>query len=217
MLEANEIGLLTDDYSISKRTHEETKSLFSSLGFEVNDERCDTSAAGGPGWLPHDFVLSMSSHLFDAALGVILTKGLDKLINIYKQVKQLDRPSSLKKDRQIHFYISTDLAFSVQLYFELDTFNYFSGQEISEKKEIEEAFRKIPYAYSDIQSVLTEKLFELLGKPMSIILRYDFVLKCWLIYDHDSDASIFFADTPFAAKPENNSIFKKISNLLRNI
>ncbi|MDQ7815122.1 MAG: hypothetical protein RDU25_04950 [Patescibacteria group bacterium] len=194
MSKSNKIELHTDEYSVPKNCHTVTKKVFNDLGYEVSDARSDTHAIGGPSWIASDFVLFIGSHIFDAVLAALFAKGLDKIIEVYRQTKN--------NASTAHFYISSELSDEINIYFDLDTYNYENGEVITDEKEIEKALKKIPSALKLVESVLSIDLYKLLGEPKSIIMNYDFPTKEWIIFDHDSDASIFFADTPFAAAPK---------------
>ncbi|MDD2785915.1 MAG: hypothetical protein PHS79_03415 [Patescibacteria group bacterium] len=192
MTQKNIIDLQTDEYEVSQKDHDAIKELIEGSGYKLRDIRCDTHAIGGPVWFPTGLILSMGSHLFDAVLAVICAKGLDMIIASYKRIANKSSYSGVN--------LVADINKNLSVYFDLDTYNYETGEIITNQKLIAQAIKKISPTFNQLLPLLTNDLLEFLGKPMRIIMRYDFQIKKWLIFDHDSNASIYFADTAFEHK-----------------
>ncbi len=194
MTNPNGISLITDEYLISTEDHEKMIQTLRDLGYSTEGCHCDTHAKGGPGWFPTDFILFVGSHIFDAVLAVLFSKGFDWLMAIFRKTKEV----SVKGN----FSISTNFIGNTEIYFELDTLNYKNGTIVTDEGEIAIALKKIPETLTEIRKSITAATLKLLGSPNAIIIRYDFPKKEWLLFDHDSDASIYYAGTPFATEFE---------------
>lgn len=184
---------ITTDTGLSRSVHNKAKKLFIDLGFEVEGGQADTGAIGGPFWHETNFIISvLNEEVFHELVAILAGEGIRRLLSLYRDIteEKVGRP----------FYITTELVEGIKIYFDLDTFDYASGERVIDEAIVSSAVGKMSLAVKDLKNNLTDEMIDLLGQPNSLILKYDYSSERWLIFQNNSDASIFFAGTPFAAQ-----------------
>lgn len=193
---------ITTDSDLPRSVHNKAKKLITDLGFEVEGNQADTGAIGGPFWHDTNFIISvLSEEVFQELVALFAGKAIKQLLSLYRDATEE------KQGRP--FYVSIELIEDLKVYFDLDTFDYATGERITDESVIASAVSKMSVAVTELKNALTDEMIDLLGQPRSLILKYDFSRECWLIFQTNSDASIFFAGTPFAAQEPKKMITKE--------
>jgi len=169
------INLHTDEHYVQDENHIALKKTLEESGFSVRDTRSDMTAKGGPIWFPRDFILTISELITAGFFGAIGGKAFDKLIQILKGIKEnyLDAQINLES----HFGMPN----KIDIYFLLDTKDYFNDKSFNTTENIKDALLKIPDSQKNLEDTLANDTKGLLGAPKQIILKYDFNKKNWAI------------------------------------
>jgi hypothetical protein len=184
----NEVILITDEFNVPIKIHLAIKKLLKSPTYSVQEKRYDTNALGGM-WHESGVIIEMAQFIFLTAMGQLLVKTFNDFVNTWKQLFKL-RPLT-------PFYFKIKFKNGIILYFQLDNTNHEKKEIIYNKAEIKGALEKIQDTVKAFKKKSIQPFLHLLGDPDSIILKYDFESKRWLIYKTNSLASIFLDNMPF--------------------
>jgi len=171
------IRLSTDNHYVKTSHHNTIKKVLIDSGYGIEEERSDTRAMGGPAWFPRDFIISISAAIFDGLLSEIGKKGLEIIIKTFKKMKERE------KELKINMHVNIELEQSADVYFVLDSQDYFSNVSYNDEEHLEKAFSSIPRKIKEIESLFAKDETKVLGNPHTIILKYDFSDNNWVITD----------------------------------
>ncbi|MBA4336544.1 hypothetical protein C0416_02095 [bacterium] len=179
------IQITVDNY-FSKDIVDGLNAIIKEAGFVPEFSRGDTSAKGGLFWFPVDVIIFATGVVLTGFLAQIGAKLADKLIDVIKKVS--------KDKNRSKFYIDTVLSNKVEVYFDFDIYDYKNQVFVEDKALFVKAFQEMPKSLLQLETALNPSTLALLGNPKSVVLKYDFELGRWLIFQCNSDASIFYIE-----------------------
>lgn len=205
------VQIISDESYVSGQIHDELVRIFSNADIVVKQTRGPSGDKGGIFWSDvHAVLLGVAGNVLWDVVKALGRPGVAKLIKVYKQTIRRRYDYT---EFQPPFYIMTDLDNGLKTYFSIDSFDYEQGKRIDDEAALEKMVQDIPATRDLLNNKFDDNTLSLLADPSSIVMRYDFVLKKWVVRHYNSLASVFFDEMPpHPPEPRRRSLLKSFAD-----